>query len=53
MIVSYASMVGAGSANPLCRGMPMSIFEVMMVLLGFGTFLIAMLGLIISMINKK
>jgi len=31
----------------------MSIFEVMMVLLGFGTFLIAMLGLIISMINKK
>ncbi|WP_226037423.1 putative holin-like toxin [Aquibacillus saliphilus] len=31
----------------------MSIFELMMVLIGFGTFLIALLGLVITLINKK
>ncbi|WP_091494888.1 putative holin-like toxin [Amphibacillus marinus] len=31
----------------------MSMYESIMVLLGFGTFLIALLALVISMINKK
>ncbi|QTM99117.1 putative holin-like toxin [Sediminibacillus dalangtanensis] len=31
----------------------MSMYESFMVLIGFGTFLIALLGLIVSMINKK
>ncbi|WP_162832890.1 MULTISPECIES: putative holin-like toxin [Sediminibacillus] len=29
------------------------MYESFMVLIGFGTFLIALLGLIVSMINKK
>ncbi|WFT75074.1 MULTISPECIES: putative holin-like toxin [Halobacillus] len=33
--------------------MPISMYEVLMVLFSFGTFLIALLALIIKMINKK
>ncbi|MFC3017690.1 MULTISPECIES: putative holin-like toxin [Virgibacillus] len=33
--------------------MPLSVYEVMMVLGSFGTMLIALLALIISTINKK
>ncbi|QTM99116.1 putative holin-like toxin [Sediminibacillus dalangtanensis] len=31
----------------------MSMYQVLMVLIGFGSFLIALLALIITMINKK
>ncbi|MBB6452644.1 hypothetical protein HNQ94_001090 [Salirhabdus euzebyi] len=31
----------------------MSMYESFMVLIGFGTFLIALLALIVSLINKK
>ncbi|MCP3031727.1 putative holin-like toxin [Halobacillus sp. A1] len=33
--------------------MPISMYEVLTVLFTFGTFLIALLALIIEMINKK
>ncbi|MRI65934.1 putative holin-like toxin [Gracilibacillus salitolerans] len=33
--------------------MPMSMYESFMVLFGFGTFLIALLALIVSLINRK
>ncbi|WP_082235702.1 putative holin-like toxin [Halobacillus massiliensis] len=33
--------------------MPISMYEVLTVMLTFGTFLIALLALIIEMINKK
>ncbi|MTW87620.1 putative holin-like toxin [Virgibacillus dakarensis] len=33
--------------------MPLSIYEVLMVMLTFGTFLIALLTLVLRMINKK
>ncbi|WP_235001696.1 putative holin-like toxin [Halobacillus sp. Marseille-P3879] len=33
--------------------MPISVYEVMMVLFSFGTLLIALLALIIDLINKK
>ncbi|WP_318035963.1 putative holin-like toxin [Halobacillus shinanisalinarum] len=33
--------------------MPISMYEVLMVLFSFGTFLIALLALIIKLINKK
>ncbi|WP_337747611.1 putative holin-like toxin [Gracilibacillus saliphilus] len=34
-------------------GVPMSMYESFMVLFGFGTFLIALLALIVSLINRK
>ncbi|MFC7062936.1 putative holin-like toxin [Halobacillus seohaensis] len=33
--------------------MPISVYEVLMVLFTFGMFLIALLALVIKMINKK
>ncbi|MCP3029431.1 putative holin-like toxin [Halobacillus sp. A5] len=33
--------------------MPISVYEVMMVLFSFGTLLITLLALIIDLINKK
>nr|WP_176555880.1 putative holin-like toxin [Virgibacillus ndiopensis] len=33
--------------------MPLSIYEVLMVMFAFGTFLVALLTLVMKMINKK
>jgi len=33
--------------------MPMSVYETLMVLASFGTFMIALLALVVTMINKK
>ncbi|HLR69753.1 putative holin-like toxin [Virgibacillus alimentarius] len=43
-----------GSANPACKGVkPISVYEALMVMVSFGTLLIALVALVVTLINKK